>query len=294
MGSSCSYIFHGDPGSHIALLLFVRDDTGIGALLICACYTIYMNTIFLIFILLLGTILGSFLNALIWRTRVGMSAMKGRSQCTVCNSQLRVFELIPVLSFFLQRGRCRHCLERISWQYPLVEVATGTLFMASYLVFQFDMIAVLFAWFVVCILMFIFVYDLKYQLILDRVTLPAIAITYVYHIVRAPTDWWVYLLGIGIGGGFFLLQFVVSKGRWIGGGDIRLGALMGAILGWKLVFVALMLAYVVGAIVSIILVAMKKKTMASTTPFGTYLAAATLVVLFWGTSILDWYLNLFV
>lgn len=252
----------------------------------------YMNTLFLLTIFLLGTILGSFLNALIWRTRVEKSIITGRSACPSCNSQLRVFELIPIFSFLLQRGRCRHCLEHISWQYPLVELSTGLLFVMSYTVFQPDMIAVLFAWFLVFVLTFIFVYDLQYQLILDRISLPAIAIAFVYHSIRTPGDWWIYLLGIAIGGGFFLLQFVLSKGTWIGGGDIRLGALMGAILGWQLVLVALMLAYVVGAIVSVLLVAMKKKTMASTTPFGTYLAGATLVVLFWGSSILDWYLGL--
>ena len=251
-----------------------------------------MNTIFLIFIFILGAILGSFLNALIWRTRVGMSVMKGRSQCTNCNNQLRAFELIPVFSFLLQRGKCRHCLEDISWQYPIVELATGLLFVLTYTIFQPDMIAVLFGWFLVVILMFIFVYDLRYQLILDRITLPAIAIVLVYQGIRDPAAWWIYVLGFLIGGGFFLLQFVVSKGRWIGGGDVRLGALMGAVLGWQLVLVALMLAYVVGAIVSLILVALKKKTMASTTPFGTYLVLATLAALYWGDNILTWYLSL--
>lgn len=251
-----------------------------------------MNTLFLLTIFLLGTILGSFLNALIWRTRQEKSIVSGRSQCTSCHTQLRAFELIPIASFLLQRGKCRHCLEHISWQYPLVELATGLLFVISYTTFQPDMIMVLFAWFVVFVLTFIFVYDLRYQLILDRVTLPAIAIALLYHIIRDPAAWWVYVVGAVIGGGFFLLQFVVSNGKWIGGGDIRLGALMGAILGWQLVLVALMLAYVVGAIVSVILVAMKKKTMASTTPFGTYLTGATLVVLYWGTGILDWYLQL--
>lgn len=253
-----------------------------------------MNTLFLLFIFGLGVILGSFLNAMIWRTCVGMSAMKGRSQCTHCNAQLRAFELIPVFSFLLQRGRCRHCLEHISWQYPLVELSTGLLFVLTYTVFQPDMIAVLFGWFVVAVLMFIFVYDLRYQLILDRISLPAIAIVFIYQLIRDPAAWWVYLLGLVIGGGFFLLQFVVSKGKWIGGGDIRLGALMGVILGWKLVLVALMIAYVVGAAVSLILVAMKKKSMASTTPFGTYLTFATLVTLYWGEELLDWYLQLFV
>jgi prepilin signal peptidase PulO-like enzyme (type II secretory pathway) len=253
-----------------------------------------MNTLFLLTIFLLGTIFGSFLNALIWRTRKGMSVMQGRSQCTSCNNQLRAFELIPILSFLLQRGKCRHCLETISWQYPLVELSTGLFFVLSYTVFQPDMITVLFGWFLVVVLMFIFVYDLRYQLILDRITLPAIAIILVYQIIRDPAAWWVYMLGLLIGGGFFLLQFVVSRGRWIGGGDIRLGALMGVILGWKLLLVALMLAYVVGAMVSLVLVAMKKKTMASTTPFGTYLTTATLVVLFWGEVLLDWYLGLFI
>jgi prepilin signal peptidase PulO-like enzyme (type II secretory pathway) len=140
--------------------------------------------------------------------------------------------------------------------------------------------------------MFIFVYDLRYQYILDRSTLPAIVLIGLFQIVRSPTDWQLYAIGLILGAGFFLTQFVVSRGTWIGGGDIRLGALMGILLGWKLLLVALLIAYVVGAMVSLVLVAMKKKTLASTTPFGTYLTAATLVTLFWGEVMLDWYLGL--
>lgn len=245
-----------------------------------------------IILFLLGLICGSFLNALIWRTHAGISILRGRSMCPNCNTTLGPTELIPVVSFLLQRGRCQRCKTTISWQYPLVELATGMLFALTYLLYRPDVVGIVFGCTVVCVLMYIFVYDLRYQYILDRSTLPAILLIGVFHLIRSPELWHLYLIGCIVGGGFFLLQFIVSKGTWIGGGDIRLGALMGILLGWKLLLVALLVAYVVGAVVSLVLVAMKKKTLASTTPFGTYLSAATLIVLFWGQEILDWYLNI--
>jgi len=102
------------------------------------------------------------------------------------------------------------------------------------------------------------------------------------------------LIGAAIGGGFFLAQFILSRGKWIGGGDIRLGVFMGVILGWQLTLVALFLAYIVGAIISVGLIAAKKKTLASKVPFGTYLTVTTFVSMFWGSQILNWYIHLIV
>jgi len=125
----------------------------------------------------------------------------------------------------------------------------------------------------------------------DSITLGSAGILFVLSLFLN-TSWLSMLLGAVIGGGFFLLQFVVSKGKWIGGGDIRIGILMGILLGWKLLLLALWLAYIIGGIFSIILVLTKKKGMKTEVAFGTYLSVATFVTMFFGSQILNWYLRL--
>lgn len=237
-----------------------------------------------------GLIIGSFLNALIWRIYVRRSVVKGRSICPECKHVLVAKDLVPLLSFMWQQGRCRYCHERISWQYPLVELSVAVVFAALVGTFGLSWVS---AWYalVVCLLLIIFVLDLRYSIIPDSVSLPLLVVG-ALSIWTVGLPWTDMLIGVAVGAGFFLLQWVVSKGKWIGDGDIRLGAAMGALLGWKLLLVALFLAYVVGALVGVVLLARRKKTMDSKIPFGTFLAAATLVCLFWGQQVVDWYVSL--
>ena len=129
------------------------------------------------------------------------------------------------------------------------------------------------------------------HLILDEVVVPAMIFSLLFNLILGFL-WWDLLLGAVIGGGFFAAQYYLSKGKWIGGGDIRLGALMGFILGWKMLLVALMLAYISGAVIGIVLMALNKKKMSSEIPFGTFLAAATYVTIIHGEKILNWYFGL--
>ena len=145
--------------------------------------------------------------------------------------------------------------------------------------------------FIVSVLVVVFVQDFNWYIILDRVILPATAIVFVSNILFG-YDFLNLILGAFIAGGFFYLQFIISKGKWIGGGDIRLGLFMGASLGFYIVLVALFIAYILGSIVGIILILIGKKSMGSKLPFGTFLAPATLIALFWGQNILDWYIGL--
>ncbi|MBU0660856.1 prepilin peptidase [Patescibacteria group bacterium] len=241
---------------------------------------------------IVGLLFGSFLNAWMWRVRTKKSIVFARSMCPKCTTQLACFDNIPLFSFLYLKGKCRTCKKAISLTYPLVELALGLLFVFVYwwhgtlsLVLFRDLCIVFF-------LLFIFVYDLRYQEIRDRAsTIPAIllglvTLIYGWHSLSS------LLIAVVIGAGFFLLQFVVSKGKWIGGGDIRLGFFMGVILGWPNILLALVLAYIGGAAVSVVLLMMKKKELASETPFGTYLALATFVTMFWGEQILNWYLGM--
>jgi len=145
----------------------------------------------------------------------------------------------------------------------------------------------------------IFVYDLRWQLIPDKLTLPAIGIVVFINFIVLSTgnnllaNWLVNLLvAIVVGGGFFLLQFIVSKGRWIGGGDIRLGVLMGVILGWPQVAWALMLAYILGALVAVGLILTGQKKWSAQIPFGTFLTVAAFITMYWSDQIVNWYVNL--
>ncbi|MBU4217110.1 prepilin peptidase [Candidatus Parcubacteria bacterium] len=257
-------------------------------------------SIFSFFALLFGLIIGSFLNALIWRLHTGESMME-RSKCPKCGKAIAWYDNVPVLSYLFLLGKCRGCKMRISFQYPLVELITGLLFM---LAFNFSarggsvlggqlpnyifFITLFRDFFLISTMIIVFIYDLRWYLILDVITLPSIAVLFVLNLVLG-ISWQSLLLSGIIGGGFFLLQFIISKGKWIGGGDIRLGFLMGIALGWPQIITALMLAYIAGAFIGIGLIVFGKKKWSSHVPFGVFLSVATIVTLFWGDPLLRWY-----
>ncbi len=257
--------------------------------------------IFYCLLFILGSVIGSFLNVVICRTQQSTSIIFGRSHCSQCRHQLRWYELVPLVSFLLLRGKCRKCKGVLSRQYLLVELATAVLFvMVAYyasnvaLVLVGDwsaLILLLRNLFVVCIFIIIFVYDLRWQLILDRFTLPALVVVFLTNIMLG----WAVLpmvLAIAVGGGFFLLQFIASKGKWIGGGDIRLGALIGAVVGWPVVVVALFMSYIIGAITLSPLLLFGRARLGALVPFGTFLVIGALVGMMWGENIVSWYLGL--
>lgn len=249
---------------------------------------IYLN---LFFTFVFGLMIGSFLNCLIWRLHKNESIM-GRSYCPKCKKQIAWYDNVPVFSFLFLGGKCRHCHKKISWQYPLVELVTGILFLMAF--WQNDQLIgaqVLRDWFIISVMMIVFIYDLRWYLILDVITLPASAIILVVNLMLGFS--WLNLLISGIiGGSFFLLQFIVSRGKWIGGGDIRLGFLMGIILGWPNVLLAIFLAYFIGSIIGVGLKIWGGRKWDSKVPLGTFLSIATIITLFWGEQIMGWYLNL--
>lgn len=235
----------------------------------------------------LGLALGSFLNVVIYRLMYGGSFLTGRSACPSCGHVLGARDLVPILSFFALKGKCRYCAKPISRQYPAVEFAVAALFILLWIRFGVTPAFALLA-LSAMFLVIIFVYDLRYGLILDRVALPAIAVAVAASFTRG-LPWTSILLGAGVGFLVFYLQFVISKGTWVGGGDIRLGALMGALLGWQGVILALFLAYVGGTAVAIPLLILKRKQMKDPIPFGTFLTAATMFTLLYGDGIIEWY-----
>lgn len=240
--------------------------------------------IFYIFFFVLGTVIGSFLNVVILRLKNKKSVFKKPSHCPFCKKKLKWYELIPIISFVLQKGRCRKCKKKISWQYPLIEFFTGLVFL---LIFFYQLS---FFWFLIsCFLIIIFVFDLKHYLVPDKIIYPAIIISFFYRLWLPVPN---YLLAAVIGGAFFLIIFLISRGKWMGMGDVKIGILMGLLLGLPQLFTALFLAFLIGGAVSIILLVLKKKALKSEIPLGPFLTGATFITLLWGDILLNWYLNL--
>lgn len=243
-------------------------------------------------VFVLGVCIGSFLNVAIFRTHEGDSVVTGRSKCQSCEEPLEAQDLVPVLSYLRLRGKCRRCKSVISWQYPAVELVMGVLFVLAFIFAQGWMQLVAW-WILLSFLVVIFVYDLRYMYILDRFTIPAMMVALLTNLFVGVIPAWSLLVGALVIGGFFWIQFAVSRGRWVGGGDIRMGALMGCLLGIEQGLLALFLSYVFGAIVGVWLLAHKQATRKTEIPFGTFLVIGTVISLFVGQEILDWYLGFF-
>lgn len=258
-----------------------------------------------VFVFILGLFFGSFINVVIFRLHRKESFVKGFSKCLFCQHRLYTKDLVPLFSFLWLKGKCRYCQHKFSQQYFWVELFTALAFttiwwqifpttdMAIWLdqATWLNSVQLIGWWLLAAWLIVIFVYDLKYYLILDKVSLPAIVFALILNIILGHT-WWNLLLAALVAGGFFLLQFLVSKGKWIGGGDIRLGFLMGVILGWPQVITALFLAYLIGSIVGVFLLVNKKKGWGDKLPFGTFLSLATVIVLLYGEQLVNWYWSL--
>jgi prepilin signal peptidase PulO-like enzyme (type II secretory pathway) len=248
-----------------------------------------MEPFFLVASCILGLIIGSFLNCAAWRLYEGES-MNGRSHCRSCQKLIYWYDNIPILSFLLLRGHCRHCASPISWQYPLVEAITALLFMLAYWLNPFDWLLLARNWFLLAVFVLIFVMDARWYVIVDKVTLPA-AITVLGANLWLGIGWSGLLISATIGTGFFLIQYLVSRGRWIGGGDIRLGLLLGVGLGWPNILAAIFIAYGFGAVFGIAALLSGKKKWGSMVPLGTFLSVAGAITLLYGEKIVHWYLN---
>lgn len=221
---------------------------------------------------LLGLAVGSFLNVLIDRLPRGKNVITGRSVCDHCGRTLRWFELVPLLSFFLQGGRCRRCHAKLSWQYPIVELATAVAFAMGVSPLLFSSLLV------------IFVADLKYQIIPDSM----IAVG-VIGVILQNHPFWITAFGCAL---FFLLLHLVTRGKGMGFGDVKLGFLMGLLLGFPNVVVAGYAAFLTGAVVGVILILVGRKRLKSKIAFGPFLVVGTTIALLWGSQLIEWWRRL--
>ena len=251
---------------------------------------------FIVFIF--GAAIGSFISAAVYRMCIGVSVLFGRSACVICETKLKFYELVPIFSFLGLGGKCKTCKARLAWEYLLTELATGLffVFIFFYRYFQFwdpnvFGLLVIRDWILIGGFIFIFIYDLKYQIIPDRVSIPLIFIIFGINLYLGFGLIDLLFAGV-VGGWWFALQYIFSKGRWVGDGDIRIGVLLGVALSFPNILFALFLAYILGALVSIPLVLGKKKSMRGEIAFGAFLTVSGFVALYWGEIIISWYKNL--
>lgn len=241
-----------------------------------------------IFFFIFGLIIGSFLNSVIYRLEKKESFLKGRSHCPWCGRILSFKDLIPVLSFLILKGKCRYCRKKISLQYPLVEISCGILFFLFSLKFNsFDLIFYLL---IGSFLILIFVYDLKYFLIPDKIIYPPILISFFYRILKPEIG--IKNLAFGILPSFFFLAIIlISREKWMGFGDFKLAILIGLILGWPKILVSLFFSFFSGAVIGLILVILKKKNFKSEIPFAPFLVSGTFFAIFLPQFSLNFYLQ---
>jgi prepilin signal peptidase PulO-like enzyme (type II secretory pathway) len=253
-----------------------------------------MEFLIYLFVFIFGLIVGSFLNCVIYRLETGESFLKGRSYCPHCKHVLSWKDLIPIFSFLILKGKCRYCKKKISFQYPLVEFFTGILFVLAIPIYGGrTSIDLIFYWVLTCFLIIIFFYDLKHYLIPDKIIYPAIAIAFLNQILTSNIQHLTSNLTLGILPSlFFLAIILISHETWMGLGDFKLSILMGLILGWPKILVSLFFAFFSGAIVGLILIFLKRKTMKSQIPFAPFLVSGTFFAVFLGDKIIDWYLKL--
>lgn len=228
---------------------------------------------------LLGTALGSFLNVVEWRGRQGTSWIKGRSKCRTCEKQLAWYDIVPFMSFFLLAGKCRHCKKNISRQYFVVELWMGLV--SVFLLFIHGVSPWLIRdMAIVWVLTFIFITDVKYLYVEESFVFAVSVLLFIISGIVGWHSWSEMLMGVVVAAGFFLLQYLVSRGKWIGRGDISIGVFMGVILGWPLVLIGLLIAYVSGALIEGTKVLIHKRNMKDRVAFGTYLSGSTVIVMF--------------
>lgn len=260
-----------------------------------------------------GAVVGSFLNVVIYRsldeepTKKKESWVTGRSRCDQCGKQIAWYDNIPLLSFLILQGKCRHCQTRISLAHPVIELLTGLLFVWWYwggaVFFQltktpFQVLQPLFWLCVGLVLLGIFLADILYYIIPDTLVMILTVLTVLYRLMLVgygEMQLHDLLWAVGatvVAAGFFALLWFGTKGKGMGLGDAKLMIPLGLLLGWPAIAVGVFLAFISGAVVGVSLIAVGKRTFGQIIPFGPFLIAGSFVALLWGDKLISWYIGL--
>jgi prepilin signal peptidase PulO-like enzyme (type II secretory pathway) len=219
--------------------------------------------------------------------------MWGRSRCPKCKHPLNAIDLVPLFSCLITRCKCRYCKKPISKLYPALEFVMGVSFLITAIMTGFEN-SLLLAYYLLITFIFVLLsfYDAMYQEVPDEISVPIIIVSglmgYLLHL-NSPAD---LLVGFLVPVLFFSILFLGSRGRWLGGGDVRIGAIMGFLLGWPNVITGLFLGYLLGAVYSVFGLLSGRLTRKSLMPFGPFLFLGTYIALFWGKDIISWYMGM--
>jgi leader peptidase (prepilin peptidase)/N-methyltransferase len=241
-----------------------------------------------------GALVGSFLNVCIHRIPGGESIAFPASHCPQCKAPIKPYDNIPVLSYLLLRGRCRSCAAGIAIRYPLVEMLGGIAAVGALCAYGLSAEALLIFAFLAALIVITFI-DLDHQIIPDAISLPGIFVGFAAALLFGTPTWLDSLIGIALGGG---LLWAVAEGyarltgrEGMGGGDIKLLAMIGAFLGWRAIPVTLLIGSLLGSVIGVSLMVVRGRDTKMAIPFGPFLAAGAVVALFWGEPLIDWYLG---
>lgn len=261
-----------------------------------------MESIIAVYLFVLGLCLGSFVLAMVDRMKRGDDWVRGRSQCESCKHTLGIVDLIPLFSWMSTKGRCRYCKERLSWIYPLAELAVGVLFTLSFLVWPNELnsatnIIQFTVWLAAAVLMAgLFIFDMRWFLLPNKLVYPLIGLGAVFYGLGIEQLNWDAVVQLGaallVGAGIFFLLLVASKGAWIGDGDVRFGVAIALFSGtWILSWLTILVASVLGLLVALVGITLNKGklNMKSRLPFGPMLIAGLFIVVLFGQAIVDWY-----
>ncbi|MDD5014749.1 MAG: prepilin peptidase [Atribacterota bacterium] len=256
---------------------------------------VYEIEIILIFILgLLGLIVGSFSNVCIYRIPKNESIIFPASHCPKCCSTIKPVDNIPLLSYILLKGKCRNCKSKISIRYPIVELLTGIIYIIIYLIYGLSNQTLIYIILSSALIIIAFI-DLNDQIVPDVISLPGIAIGFILSFFVPYISFMDSALGVLIGGGIILViglgGSTIFKKEAMGGGDVKLAAMVGAFLGWRYIIVSLFLGFFLGALSGIILIVTKIKKREDAIPFGPFIVMGSLITLLWGEKIITWYIG---
>jgi len=239
-------------------------------------------------VFLFGIVIGSFLNVCIYRIPKGEDIVKVHSHCMNCGYQLKWYDLFPIVSYLCLGGKCRKCKTELSCQYPLVEASNGLLYVLVFTVNGWNIESVLYSFMASALLVLSFIdfrtYEIPFGINVFIFILAGI------HTVLNLTDWYSYIIGFFSVSTFLYLMFMISKGKAIGGGDIKLMAAAGMMLGWKKILLAFVLGCMIGSVIHMVRMRISKAE--HILAMGPYLAAGIMVATLWGDSLIQMYLNL--
>jgi len=249
-----------------------------------------------IIVFFFGLCIGSFMNVCIFRLPKSKSILRPpRSMCPQCDAMIASYDNIPIVSYVLLRAKCRHCRAPIAIRYPLVELMGGLFALCVYLRFGLTLEGLIYYAFIVALLVITFI-DIDHQIIPDRITLPGIPVFFLAALVLPQMTPLNSLFGLLLGGGTLLLiglayQLITQK-EGMGGGDIKLLAMIGVLLGWEGVLFTVFTASAVGTLAGLVAMLQQRKGMKLAIPFGPFLSIGAITYIFFGPKLIYWYFNL--